>query len=268
MPFQDIQDDAIASLPRPPSTLERWVRKIFVEDWNVKLLAAAITVALWLAVTGQNTPITQRVSGVQLNFTKDENVEISNDVPTTLEVVLSGSQARLDEIAPRGLIATVDLRNQKTGERVVRLSQDNVQMIVPAGVTIRSFRPATIAVKLEPLVEMQLPVDVKLEGNVAEGYEIAAVTTTPEKIRLRGPADHVKTLQKATTETVSLEGRRESFTISNVAISVADPKIEVIDAAVNVHVEVVERKRIDVHLRLGNDPSAFVALILLSSLFR
>jgi YbbR domain-containing protein len=265
MPFQDEEDEATTPIPRPPSSLERWTRKILLDDWSVKLLAAGITVALWFAVTGQNTPVMQRVSGVQLNFIKDENLEISNDIPATVEVILAGSPARLDEIGARGLVATVDVGNQKPGERVVRLSQETVQMPLPVGVTIQSFRPATIALRLEPVVQAQVDVEVKFEGKLGEGYELAGFSTKPGRVRLRGPADRVRNVQKAATETVSLDGRKESFTLSNVAISISDPKIEILDPTVDIQVEIVERKRGDVHLGLDSDSSIFVAAFTFSA---
>ena len=38
---------------RPPSTTERWLRRIFIEDWGLKLLALAITLVLWFVVSGR-----------------------------------------------------------------------------------------------------------------------------------------------------------------------------------------------------------------------
>ncbi|HYV25663.1 MAG TPA: hypothetical protein VE969_10555 [Pyrinomonadaceae bacterium] len=32
----------------------RWLRRIFVEDWSLKLLALAITLVLWFLVTGRS----------------------------------------------------------------------------------------------------------------------------------------------------------------------------------------------------------------------
>jgi hypothetical protein len=31
----------------------RWLRRIFIEDWSLKLLALAITLVLWFLVTGR-----------------------------------------------------------------------------------------------------------------------------------------------------------------------------------------------------------------------
>jgi len=249
MPFQDIDDESeVTPIPKAPSAFERGLRKLFLKDWGLKLLALAITLALWLAVTGQNKPVTLRVSGVQLNFLRHEGLEISNELPATIEVVLTGSPAKLDRIGPRDLVATVDISDQKPGERIVRLSRDRVQMDLPEGVSLQGFHPATLPIRLEPRVETQLDVEVKFEGTLPEGYELAGFTATPAKVRLRGPADRISALHKATTETVWLDGKKESFNLSNVAINIPDPRIDVIDPTVDIHVEILEKKRADVHL--------------------
>src|SRR5215210_6383186 len=114
MPFQDIDEDA-GPVQRSPNIVERWIRKILLEDWSLKLLAVAITAVLWLAVTGQNEPKTLRVQGVQLNFLRQTGLEISNDPPGTVEVILTGSAEKLKDIGSGSLVANVDLSDQKPG---------------------------------------------------------------------------------------------------------------------------------------------------------
>ena len=245
MPFQDIDDAAETPLPQPPTQFELWLRKIFLEDWGLKLLALGITIVLWLAVTGQNKPVTQRLSGVQLSFLKHPGLEISNDPIGSVEVTVHGSPGLLDPLKLRDLVVTVDISSQKAGERVVRLSPESVRMDLPPGVTIMSFRPSTIPIRLEPTIELALDVEVQLEGNVSDDCEVTGTSVNPARIRVRGPADRVNLLKKATTETVRVDGRRESFTLQRVAINISDPKIEILDPNVEVRVEIAERKRDD-----------------------
>ncbi len=98
MPFQDIDDATEAPLPQPPTQPELWLRKIFLEDWGLKLLALGITIVLWLAVTGQNKPVTQRLASVQLNFLKNPGLEISNDPINNVDVTVNGSPSALDQM--------------------------------------------------------------------------------------------------------------------------------------------------------------------------
>jgi len=262
MPFQDIEETEAAPIPRTPTPLERWVRKLFLEDWSLKLLALAITVVLWLAVTGQNKPVTLRVSGVQLNFLRPDGLEMSNEPPGRVEVILTGSPDKLDRIGPRDLVATVDLSDQKAGERIVRLSLDRVKMDLREDVKIEGFHPSTIPIRLEPIIEVPMDVEVKFEGKLPEGYEVVGVSVNPAKVRLRGPGDRINALHKAMTETVWLDGKKESFNLSHVEINIPDPKIDILDPAVDIRVEVAEKKRGDVHLRFATaDGSTYLASI-------
>lgn len=252
MPYQDTEDTETTPVPRIPTPPERLLRKLFLEDWGLKLLALAITVALWLGVTGQNKPVTLRVTGVQLNFLQPDGLEISNDPPGTVDVILTGSKDKLDRIGPRDLLANVDLSDQKAGERVIKLTLDRVKVDLQEDVKIQGFHPATVPIRLEPVVELPVDVEVKFEGKLPEGYEVASVIINPAKIRLRGPADRINALHKATTETVWLDGKKESFNVSHVEINILDPKIDILDPAVDIHVDVAEKRRVDLHLRFAN----------------
>lgn len=241
MPFQDVEETDVVELPRPPTAVESAVRKIFVEDWSLKLLALAITLILWFAVTGQNKPLTIR-TGVQLNLIRPTNLDISNDPPRTVEVVLRGSRPNLQSLSPLDLVATVDVSDQPAGERVIRLTLDRVAMQLPDGVKIESFQPSTIPIRLEPRIEREIPVEVKTDGTPADGYEVYGVNPAQPTVRVRGPASRVEAIQKAPTETISLSGRKESFTVSRVAIDIFDPKIEVLEPLVDLTIDVGERR--------------------------
>jgi len=262
MPFQDNEDTELTPVPRVPTMPERWLRKLFLEDWGLKLLALAITVVLWLGVTGQNKPVTLRVNGVQLNFLRPEGFELSNELPATVDIVFTGSKDKLDRIEPRELVANVDLSDQKAGERIIKLTVNRVKMELQEDVKIQGFYPASVPVRLEPVVEVRLNLEVKFEGKLPEGYELGNVTVNPSTIRLRGPADHINSVRKTMTETVWLEGKKESFDLSEVEINIPDAKVDILDPAVDIHVEVLEKRRGDLHLRMANgDGSPYLAQI-------
>lgn len=241
MPFQDVDEIDEPTVAAPvPSRLDKLVRKIFVEDWSLKLLSLAIAIVLWLVVTGQNQPVTAHLN-VQLNFIRPPALEISNDPPRTVDVMLTGSRNKLDDLTTLDLVATVDISEQHVGERVLRLA-DKAQIPLPQGVKVDGFQPSAIPVRLEPIVERQVPIEAKLEGKPADGYEVYSVRTSKGSVTTRGPESRVLALQKVQTESVWLSGHKDRFTATNVAIELPDTKVDLTDPVVNVDIEIGEHR--------------------------
>lgn len=241
MPYQDIEEINVVAPTRPPTFLGRWLRRLFVDDWGVKLLALGITLVLWMAVADFNKPRTIRVA-VQLNFVRPNNLDISNEPPRTIDVELTGSRERLNNMRLSDLVATVDISDNTAGERIVRLNNERVHMDLPDGVKIDSFKPTTIPIRLEPNLERQLPVDIKLEGQPAPGFELVSSTAQPSVINVNGPASLIEKLQRAPTELISIEGKKGNFTALGVTIAIADSRIEVENPVVDVAIEIGEKK--------------------------
>lgn len=240
MPFQDV-DEVTTPEPRPmPSRVEKLLRRIFLEDWSLKLLSLAIAIVLWLLVTGQNQPVTAHVN-VQLNFIRPQSLEISNDPPRTVDVMLTGSRNKLDDLTSLDLVATVDISDQRAGERVLRLA-DKAQIALPQGIKVDGYQPSAIPIRLEEIVDRQVAVEPKLEGKPADGFEVYGAYPNKGSVAIRGPASRVNALQKALTESIWLAGHRESFTASNVAIDVPDAKVDLLEPVVSVNVEIGERR--------------------------
>ena len=240
MPFQD-EDEITTPGPRPaPNRAQKLLRRIFLEDWSLKLLSLAIAIILWLLVTGQNQPVTAHVN-VQLNFIRPQSLEISNDPPRTVDVTLTGSRNKLDDLTSLDLVATVDISDQRAGERILRLA-DKAQITLPQGIKVDGFQPSAIPIRLEEIVDRQLAVEPKLEGKPADGFEVYSVYPNKSSVVVRGPESRVNALQKVATEGIWLAGHKDSFTASNVALDVADPKVDLLDPMVSVAIEIGERR--------------------------
>lgn len=241
MPFQD--EDEVTTPeppPAPPSRTEKLLRRIFIEDWSLKLLSLAIAIVLWMLVTGQNQPVTAHVN-VQLNFIRPPSLELSNDPPRTVDVMLTGSRNKLDDLTSLDLVATVDISDQRAGERVLRLA-DKAKIILPQGVKIDGFQPSAVPIRLEEIIERQIAVEAKLEGKPADGFEVYSVYPNKGSVAVRGPSSRVNALQKVATESIWLAGQKDSFTASNIALDVPDPKVDLLEPMVNVNVELGERR--------------------------
>ena len=228
---------------RQPSTmlLRQIVRKIFFEDWVLKLVALVITVALWLGVTGLSTPTTKRFT-VPLNFSISNNTEITNSPIQEVDVVVSGDKRKIDQINRTELAASVDLTDVAPGDRVLSLSPDTVAVELPLGIKLDEIQPSRIAVRLEAVEEKEIAVRAELSGEPAEGFEVYGQTVTPQKVRVRGPASFINTLESVPTDSVDIAGSMDDVVARQVPVSVSNPKSAVLNTVVDVLVRIGEKR--------------------------
>ncbi|MBV9923863.1 MAG: YbbR-like domain-containing protein [Acidobacteria bacterium] len=220
----------------------RWLRALFLEDWTLKALALLITLGLWYAVTTQRAPATKRLHEVPLEFLLTDGVAIGNDPVDKVDVLLAGSQDKLAVLTARDLVAQLDLTGLLPGDRNPRLTEKNVSMELPEGVSIREITPRSLTLHLEPVTEREVPVEARFEGEPPPGFVRGAVTVAPERTRVRGPQSHVNAVERAYTETISLALRREPLALPQVAIDIPDHKVVPLDATVSVRVEIGEEQ--------------------------
>jgi YbbR domain-containing protein len=218
------------------------LRRVFLEDWLIKAIALFITVTLWLGVTGLRAPTTARLRSIPLNLRVANDIEVTNSPVQEVDLVITGDKRRIDQLNPRDLVISLDLSEVQAGERTVQITPENVSVELPTGVRLDEIQPNKIAVKLETVEERDITVKAETEGSIGENYEIYSKTVVPSKVRVRGPESFIKSLDSISTEKVNLENRQEDFTIRQVALNVVNPKVTVLDTAVDIIFKVGEKR--------------------------
>ncbi|MCU1288142.1 MAG: DisA protein [Acidobacteria bacterium] len=221
---------------------KRLFRKIFIEDWLMKLVALIITLALWLGVSGLRAPITTRLSNVVLQPRISNNMEITNTPVTEVALVVTGDSRKIDQIKPENLIVSFDLTDVEASDMIVHLTPENVNVDLPTGVRLEEIQPNKIAIKLETVEEREIPVKAELEGGLPENLEIFSQTVLPAKVRVRGPSSYIKSLDFVPTEKINLENQQSDFTAKQVSLNVSNPKATILDTAVDVVFRIGEKR--------------------------
>ena len=220
--------------------LKHIIRKIFLEDWGVKLAALAITFALWLGVTGLSTPTTQRMSGIPLSLRYSTSTEVTNTPLTEVDIVISGDKRKISQINKNDLIVSVDISDVLPGDRVIALTPENVSLSLPSGVKLDEVLPPRIAVRLEAVEEKEITVEPVTIGAIPDGFELYSETVTPAKVRVRGPSSALKTLTSVPTDKIDLTGHQTDFTVRQVALNLA--KVTLLDTVVDVAFRIGEKR--------------------------
>jgi len=202
---------------------------------GLKIMAVIVASALWFTVAGEQN--VERTLRVPLEFrNKPANLEILGDPPTTVDVRVLGSSTLLSRIDPGEVVAMIDLGAARPGSRLFHLRTDEVR--VPYGVDVQQLTPATIALELEKSARRTLPIEPATEGDPAPGFVAGKATADPKSVDVIGPESRVKELASATTEPVSVAGRRERVH-DTVTVGVSDSAVRLVEpksAAVTIEI--------------------------------
>lgn len=240
------------------------VRKVFLEDWAMKLVALAITLALWFGVTGLSKPTTQRLTSIPLSLRFPNNIEVTNATPEEVDLVVTGDSRKLAQINKNDLIVSVDISDVPPGDRVIHLLPGNVAVSLPTGIRLDEVQPRSFPVRIETVEEKDVTVKASPSGEPAENFEIYAEIVTPAKVRVRGPAGFIRSLDSVMTDRVDISERTADVVARQVPVILSNPKATVVsDSVVDVVFKIGEKRIERVYSVPVNDDSGRRALVTL-----
>jgi YbbR domain-containing protein len=205
---------------------------------GLKIVSVVLAALIWLIVSGEQ--IVERGFRIPLEFSNlPVGLELASDAPTVVDVRVRGSSGALGRLTPGELVAILDLRQARAGQRLFHLSGDAVR--APFGVDVVHVAPSSLAITFEPSAEKQVAVSPVVEGEPAAGFEVQQVTADPAVVVVGGPTTAVRATNEAITEPVSVAGASSTVT-ELVNVGVADPVVHLRSLeAVRVTVTIARR---------------------------
>ncbi|HEY7113062.1 MAG TPA: CdaR family protein [Thermoanaerobaculia bacterium] len=215
--------------------------RFLVRNAGAKLLALAIALALWFSLSGERRERTsERTYHVPLSIVNiPPRSLVASAMPPSVDVRLRAPFTAFRQLEPDRLEAVLDLKEATPGERVYRLTADDVN--VPPEVEVISISPQEIPFRLDTVEEKSVPVVPAVVGDPAPGVRIAGVSADPPSARVAGPASVLARLNQVATVPVSVAGRTATFTVP-AALTVEAPALRLRQAssvAVTVRLEAI-----------------------------
>src|SRR5204862_6203278 len=139
-----------------------------------------------------------------------------------VDVRVRGASASLSRLTTGDLMAVVDLRQAKPGQRLFHLQGADVR--APLSVEIVQVQPSSVAMTFETSETKIVPVSPRVEGQPAAGFQIGAISSQPGTVMVAGPGTAIRRLTEAITEPVSVAGALAPVT-EVVTVGVLDPTI-------------------------------------------
>jgi YbbR domain-containing protein len=209
---------------------------------GLKALSLGIAVLLWMVIAGDQT--VERGLRVPLELQQfPAGLELQAEPPALVDVRVRGSSDTLSRVGPGDIVAVLDLRAARAGQRFYQLTPEQVR--APFGVEVVQVAPPTIVFVFEPTAVKHVPIRPSVEGDPAPGYVVGTMTVDPPMVEITGPESAVSQATEAVTETVTINGAVSDVTES-VTVGLLDPALRVKGvrtAAVRVQVRLGPRER-------------------------
>lgn len=234
-------------------TLDRILRRLFLRNLHLKVIAALLTLALYIWVSVDRE--VERTREAPLQITPPSGMVLVNDPPDKTAITIRGKWsdlARLESAELDPINVEVDTTMGETGR--VSLSPELVDL--PPGLRAVDIEPNYVKFRLADKHRKEVRVRANLVGEPADAYEISNVRLTPSTIDVSGPATALESISAVSTEPIDVTGRTESFT-QRVRPRLDDPLVEYqlddpLEVEVTLHAQEIRRTIPDLEVRAVN----------------
>lgn len=182
-----------------------------VQNWQLKLLAFALAVLLWIInsaeqVTSQWIPVPLQVSEEDPDFQL-----MSASVPAEVRVRFTGSGRDLIDAAIRKPPVLLSIGEVDEARQAFRLDPDMVQVPGQLAVNAQDIEPRAIQLRFLRLDRRAVPVEVAL-APIPPGFTLAdSLQVQPSRVEVRGAGERVAEVAAVRTATLDLAPSEQAF---------------------------------------------------------
>ena len=241
-----------------------------LDHFGLKVLSLIIAIVIWIIVANvDDYTTTKQISGIQIEFTNGDAITDKNkvyEVPdgTTIDIVVKGRRSIVEKLTNEDFKAVADLSKMSV-TNAVAVNVSAVSSYVSKELTI-SYTDNAVNVAVEDKLEKQLPITVRANSKVADGYAIRNKTASPNLITVTGAESVVNTIEEVVVD-VDVKGASSSLSAYATPVFL-DKSGKEIDSSkfdydvkeVQVSVEVLKTKELTVRVKTTGEPKEGYAI--------
>nr|BAL58207.1 YbbR family protein [uncultured prokaryote] len=226
-------------LKRTKIRLKIYFRKIFLHNMGLKFFSVFMAFLLWIYVMSEEkTDVSIKVPLRFINLPSD--LTIVGNVPSDIEVLLSGPKSIIFGLVNRRIEYKVDLKGASPGQTEINIQPYSLPVRSPAKVL--KISPSRFTLNIERIVEKEVPVIPQVEGEVEKDYTISKISSIPEMVKIKGALSYLSKIEHVKTQKININGLTETKKI-RVSLQ-SDPNIIDIQPK-EIDVEVIVSEKIE-----------------------
>lgn len=213
------------------------ILNIFRRNLLKKLIALGVAFLMWAYVMTEQDPAIDGTYTVPLT--------ISN-APYEFIPICEVKTVNIETYAPRSYFVRYDANAFRVFANLEGLDegehQVTPQIVMPQGFELLDMEPRIVTVKLDPLIEMQMPIEITTSGSVAQDSAIKEINKSLETVTVVGPKSFVEQAVKV-LGSVNLSNNTSNFEMQIPMYAVDDKgnviqRVRVVPSVITVSVDI------------------------------
>jgi YbbR domain-containing protein len=189
----------------------QWLR-LFTENWQLKLLAFALAVLLWVVVSGEQVQSHAFPVALDVRVSDPRFQLIRSSVPSEVDVAFVGPGREFVDLALRRPTLVLDVGDIDTTEAVFTLSPAMVQVPAQLNLAPRAVDPSRIRVRFRRLDSRVVPVRVPFgAGYGSEWTVVDSLRIEPTSVEIRGAETRISGISAVSTLPLRLAPQDSDF---------------------------------------------------------
>lgn len=172
------------------------------------ILALVLGGVTWMLVTWQQNPFREdwlpTTIPVEVTHVPSGLIEVGK--PADVRVRIRAGQDAWSHVQAGDFKASLDFTRQAAGIHSV-----DIKVETSGDYQIVDWQPRHETIRLEPLAQQDIPVQLQLSGKLPDGYLLISQSITPDHVTVSGEQDLVQSVAQASVST-SLDGVRGDVT--------------------------------------------------------
>lgn len=180
------------------------MKKRILNHFGLKVISLVMAIVVWIIVANvDDYKTTKQISGIEIEFVNGKAITEKNkvyEVPegTTIDIVVKGRRSVVEKLTSEDFKAVADLSKMSV-TNAVSVDVSAISSYIAKELNI-SYTNNAVVVAVEDKIEKQLPVTVRANSEVAEGYAIKNKTATPNLITVKGGESVVNTIEEVVVD--------------------------------------------------------------------
>ncbi|HXK34039.1 MAG TPA: CdaR family protein [Dehalococcoidia bacterium] len=189
---------------------------------SLAVISAVLALSLWLFVSERENPREVQAfnSAIPIEFVNvPGGLAVANTSAPSVRIRIEAPEDELDDLEAADFEANVNLGGFEAGTVSVA-----VEVTPPnSRINVVDVEPSIVDVRLEPLRQKDVPVQVSQVGSLQQGFAVAEARAEPEEVTVSGPESLVALVDSVGAD-VNVSGLRVDTTFESVELQPQDER--------------------------------------------